>query len=327
MMPRAVQYLIYLWLAMCVAAPVRAADIAATYPTETVNYVIPFGSGGESDITAQLQQPFFQELTGQDLFISHKPGGGGAVVWNELNGMPGDGYTIVGVNLPHIVLQPMVGAKYKTNDITVVYIFHFTPDAIVVRQDSPIKSLKDLIAHARKSTRPLVFAGSGQGTANELAKISFDKLADITTRYEAFKGTGASMSALMLGTVDASWGYLTAGLTYEDDVRLLAVATEKRHPKLPDVPTFRELGFDLVGGAYRGIAVPKSTPVAIRKRISEIFAKLNQHPKMRAEVENLGFAPVDIPYEEMAKFLEEKRKEYIKLAKEAGIVPPPPSRK
>mgnify|MGYP001259584542 CR=1 FL=1 len=80
-------------------------------------------------------------------------------------------------------------------------------------------------------------------------------------------------------------------------------------------------------GAYRGIAVPKSTPVAIRKRISEIFAKLNQDPKMRAAVENLGFAPVDIPYEEMAKFLEEKRKEYIKLAKEAGIVPPPPSRK
>jgi putative tricarboxylic transport membrane protein len=323
MIRRAVQHLVVFWLAIVVAAPVRAAEDAATYPSAPVNYVIPFGSGGESDVAAQLQQPYFQELTGQDLIISHKPGGGGAVVWNALNSMPGDGYTIVGVNLPHIFLQPLLGANYKTNDITVVYMFHYTPHAIVVRQGSPFKTLKDLVAYARKSTKPFVFSGSGQGTANELAKIRFDKLADISTRYEAFKGTGASVSALLLETVDAGWGYLTTGMTYEDDVRLLAVATEQRHSKLPDVPTFRELGFDLVGGAYRGIAVPKSTPVAIRRRISDIFGKINQDPKMRAEMENRGFAPIDISYDGMAKFMEEKRKEYIKLAREAGIIATP----
>ena len=323
MIRRAVQHLVVFWLAITVACPLWAAENAATYPNAPVNYVIPFGTGGESDIAAQLQQPYFQELTGQDLIISHKPGGGGAVVWNALNTMQGDGYTIVGVNLPHIILQPLLGTKYKTNDITVVYMFHYTPHAIVVRQGSPFKTLKDLIAYARKSTKPFVFSGSGQGSANELAKLRFDKLADISTRYEAFKGTGASVSALLLETVDAGWGYLTTGMTYEDDVRLLAVATEQRHPKLPDVPTFRELGFDMVGGAYRGIAVPKSTPVAIRRRISDIFGKINQDPKMRAEMENRGFAPIDIPYDEMAKFMEEKRKEYIKLAKDAGIIPTP----
>lgn len=324
MLRRAVHNLVFLSFATVLAMPAKAVDSTASYPNAPVNYVIPFGSGGESDITAQMQQPYFKELTGQDLYITRRPGGGGAVVWNEINSMPGDGYTIVGINLPHIVLQPMLGAQYKTSDIAAVYIFHYTPHAIAVRQDSPFRNLKDLLKYARTSSKPLVFSGSGQGTANELAKIHFDKLADIRTRYQAFKGTGASITALMLETVDASWGYTTAGLNYDDDVRLLAIATEKRHPKLPDVPTFRELGFDLIGGAYRGIAVPKSTPVAIRQRISDLFAAINQNPKMRRDVENLGYAPVDIPYSDVMKFLDEKSQEYLKLAREAGIVAPVP---
>jgi tripartite-type tricarboxylate transporter receptor subunit TctC len=324
MVSKTVQFLVALCFAAIAAMPAKAVDPAATYPNAPVQYVIPFGSGGESDIVAKLQQPYFTELTGQDLYISRKPGGGGAVVWNELNNMQGDGYTIVGINLPHIVLQPLLGARYKTNDITAVYIFHYTPDAIVVRQDSPFKTLNDLLKYARTSSKQLVFSGSGQGTANELAKQHFDKMADIKTRYQAFKGTGASVTALMLESVDASWGYLTIGLSYEDDVRVLAIATEKLHPKLPDVPTFRELGFDLVGGAYRGIAVPKSTPEAVRKRISDLFANINQNPKMRRAVEDLGFVPVDIPYKDVGKFVADKTQEYIKLAKEAGIVPSGP---
>ncbi|MGH6914505.1 MAG: tripartite tricarboxylate transporter substrate-binding protein, partial [Geminicoccales bacterium] len=131
------------------AMPAAAVDPAASYPKAPVNYIIPFGSGGESDIVAQLQQPYFKELTGQDLYISRKPGGGGAVVWNEINSMPGDGYTIVGINLPHIVLQPMLGAQYKTSDITAVYFFHYTPHAIAVRHDSPFRTLNDLVEYAR----------------------------------------------------------------------------------------------------------------------------------------------------------------------------------
>jgi putative tricarboxylic transport membrane protein len=322
---KVLQYLTFFWLAVAAATSANAAEDAATYPDKPVSYIIPFGAGGESDIAAQLQQPYFRKLTGQDLVINRRPGGGGAVVWNELNNMPGDGYTIVGINLPHIVLQPLLGAHYATKDITGVYLFHYTPDAIVVRRDSPFASLKDLIDKARKQPGTVVFSGSGRGTANHLAQIRFDKMAGIRTLYRPFKGTGASVSALVLEAVDASWGYLTVGLNYEDDVRLLAIATEKRHPRLPDVPTFKELGFELVDGAYRGIAVPKSTPVPIRERISNLFAKINADPKLRSDSENLGFAPIDIPYGEVAKFIEEKRQGYLKLAKEAGIEPVAPT--
>ncbi|MGD8809444.1 MAG: tripartite tricarboxylate transporter substrate binding protein [Gammaproteobacteria bacterium] len=327
MTSKAVLYLTFFWLALAIAAPAQAAEDAAAYPTKPVTYIIPFGAGGESDIAAQLQQPYFKGLTGQDLVIKRRPGGGGAVVWNELNNMPGNGYIIAGINLPHIALQPVLGAHYKTRDITGVYLFHYTPDAIVVREDSPYDTLQELIDDARRQPGSVVFSGSGRGTANHLAHIRFDKMADIKTLYRPFKGTGASITALMLEAVDASWGYLTVGLNYEDDVRLLAIATEKRHPMLPDVPTFRELGFDLTDGAYRGIAVPKSTPDAVRQRISDIFGEINANPTLRTDAENLGFAPVDIPYGEVAKFIEKKRQDYLELAKEAGLVPAGTQRK
>src|SRR5690606_37070865 len=80
---------------------------AAEYPDKTVNYIIPFGPGGESDISGRLQEPVFQKLTGQRLAIQYKPGAGGAVVWSQMNRMTPDGYTIIGTNLPHIVLQPL----------------------------------------------------------------------------------------------------------------------------------------------------------------------------------------------------------------------------
>ena len=126
--------------------------IAQDYPSKAVNYVIPFGPGGESDITARHQAPFFKKLFGKDLIISYKPGGGGAVGWAQLNKMKGDGYNIIGINLPHIILKPQQKAVgFKTEDITGVYMFHYTPDAIVVNKDSEFKTLKDIIDYAKSN--------------------------------------------------------------------------------------------------------------------------------------------------------------------------------
>lgn len=313
---------VFVFSALCAAtlpAVLAAEDRKPSYPERPVYYIIPFGAGGESGIAARLQQPFFKRLTGQDLVISYRPGGGGAVMWNEINNLAGDGHTIVGINLPHIVLQPQLGAKYKTRDIAGVFIFHYTPDAVVVHQDSPFETLNDLVDYARENAGKIVFSGSGRGTANHLAQIRFDKLANIQTAYRPFKGTAASIAALLQGKVDASWGYTTVGTTYPDDVRLLAVATDERHPRFPDVQTFREGGFDVVDGAYRGIAVPKSTPKNVRKKLSHIFEQINKDPTMRQEMETRGFAPVDIPYAKIQKFIKARTVEYLTHAKQVGL--------
>ncbi len=296
--------------------------IAEDYPTKSVDYIIPFGPGGESDVTARLQQPYFKELTGQDLVVSYKPGGGGAVGWSQLNAMPGDGYTIMGVNLPHIIVKPQQGdVGFKTDDLVPVHIFHYTPDAIVVREDSDFKTLKDLVDFAKANPKKVIFSGSGKGTANHLAQVNFDKLAGVETTYVAFKGTGAAVAALLGGQVVAEWGYTTVGAKQGDKVRMLAVAMEERHPLFPDVPTFKELGYDLVSGAYRGIAVPASASEDTRLAIASIIDQINGNPDFQKQMLDGGFAMINVGYgADMDSFMAEKAEGYIAAAKEAGII-------
>lgn len=294
---------------------------AEDYPSQNVNYVIPFGPGGESDITARHQQAFFKNLFGQDLIISYKPGGGGAVGWAQLNKMKGDGYNIMGINLPHIIIQPQekeVG--YTTEEITGVYMFHYTPDAICVTSDSEFQTLDDLIAYAKENPGKVTFSGSGKGTANHLAQIRFDKMAGIKTTYVSFKGTGAAVAALLGKQVRAEWGYTSVGAGQAEKVRMLAVAMEKRHPKFPDVPTFKELGFDLVSGAFRGIAVPESTPEDIRVKISDMIGQINADPEFRARMENDGMALLDIDYKGFNDYITEQSKVMLEAAREANII-------
>ncbi|MEQ9556772.1 MAG: tripartite tricarboxylate transporter substrate binding protein, partial [Rhodospirillales bacterium] len=220
-------------LAAGIGMTAQSAPAQAEYPEKPISYIIPFGPGGESDITARMQQPFFKDKFGQDLVISYKPGAGGAVGWAGLNSLKGDGYTMMGVNLPHIVLQPQQkDVGYKTDDITMLYWFHYTPDAIVVTDDSPFKTLQDLIAFAKENPGKLIFSGSGKGTAPHLAQVRFDKLAGVKSTYVPFKGTGASVAALMGKQVTAAMAFTTVAANYEK-TRLLAVAMEKRHPRFP----------------------------------------------------------------------------------------------
>ena len=190
----------------------------------------------------------------------------------------------------------------------------------MVSADSPFKTLADLTKFAKDNPGKLVFSGSGKGSANHLAQVRFDKLAGIKSTYVAFKGTGASNTALLGGQVNAAWGYTTSGTALGDKARVLAVAMEKRHPKFPDVPTFKELGIDLVSGAYRGIAVPKSTPDEIRNKLSEMIGKINADAEFQKKMIDGGFAMVDVPADKNADFLKAKSQEFIEAAKEGGIL-------
>ena len=215
-------------------------------------------------------------------------------------------------------MQKAVG--FTTDDIINVYMFHYTPDAIVVNKDSSFKTLKDLIGFAKKNPGKLIFSGSGKGTANHLAQVTFDRMAGIKTTYVPFKGTGAAVTALLGKQVTAQWGYTTVPAKYET-TRMLAVAMEKRHPLFSSVPTFTELGFDIVSGAYRGIAVPKSTPEDIRKKLSNMIDEINHDPAFIKQMEDNGFAMLNATYgSKVDKFMAKAKKDITTSAKDAGIV-------
>jgi tripartite-type tricarboxylate transporter receptor subunit TctC len=298
------------------APPVSAAE----FPANPITYIIPFGDGGESSIAARLQQPVFKRLTGQDLIVVNKPGGGGAVVWSQMTKMPIDGHTIVGVNLPHIILQPTQGAGYRMSNIAVVHIFHYTPDAIVVAADSPYKSLQDFIDDSVQRPGKVQVSGSGRASANHLAQVRLDRVTGGKTIYRPYKGTAASIAALLQGRVDAAMAYTTAAKKYGSDIRLLAVAMKKRHPEFPDTPTFRELEIDMVDGAYRGIAVPNGTPTPIRKALSTLFSRIGQDKAFIKKKHDLGFAPLDISYEALPAFLSAQREKSLATARQAGLI-------
>ena len=295
---------------------------ASAFPKGSVDYVIPFGPGGESDITARLQQPFFEKIYDEQLVVSYKPGGGGAVGWSQLNSMAADGSVIMGINLPHIIIKPQQGdVGFKTNDLAAVYMFHYTPDAVIVKADSEFQTLQDLIDYAEANPKKLIFSGSGKGSANHLAQVKFDSLANVETTYVSFKGTGAAVTALLGGQVTAEWGYTTVGAKQGDKVRMLAVAMEERHPAFPNVPTFRELGFDLVSGAYRGIAVPNGASEETRQAVSDAIEAINKDAGFQKQMIDGGFALVDVAYgAEMDRFMSEKAEGYIAAAKAAGII-------
>lgn len=308
-------------LAIASAIAVGAATGALAFPDKPIEYIIPFGPGGESDISARFQQPFFKDKFGQDLVVSYKPGGGGAVGWAQLNSMNADGYTIMGINLPHIVIQPaQKDVGYTTDDIHAFYMFHYTPDAIVVTTDSPYQTLEDFVADAKANPGAVTMSGSGKATANHLAQIRFDKMAGINTTYVPFKGTGASTTANLGNQVKAQWGYTTVGAAQGDAVRMLAVAMEERHPLFPDVPTFKELGYDMVGGAYRGMAVPKDTPEDVVKALSDAFGEVNADEAFRKQMLDGGFALLDVGVDEMDAFMEARKAEYIEAATDAGLL-------
>jgi tripartite-type tricarboxylate transporter receptor subunit TctC len=302
------------------AALALSLSARAAYPDRAVRYYIAFPPGGESDIGARLQQLVFRKKFGQELVIESKPGAGGALAWAQLNTYPGDGSVIMGSNLPHLILQPLEGnVQYKTEDITNVFFYHYTPDAVIVRNESPYKTIQDLIKAMKEQGDAITFAGSGTNSANHVAHTRFNAATGAKSLYVPFKGTGDLVASLLGGHVTAAMSYNTLALLQKGKTRMLGIATEARSPQFPDVPTFREIGIDWVDGAYRGIAVPKSTPEDLRKRISAMFSEINRDPDFARQMTEGGFELIDITYDKMPAFIQARRKAYSEIAKLMGL--------
>ena len=141
----------------------------------------------------------------------------------------------------------------------------------------------------------------------------------VQTGYVPFKGTGDMALAVRGGQVDGAMSYTAFAVNNKGKVRALAVAMDKRHPLMPDVPTFRELGVDWVDGAYRGIGVPKSTPPEARKRLSDLWAQLNNAAEMKELAAKSGFELVNVGLDQLDGFMKEKTKLYTDGAQRLGL--------
>jgi tripartite-type tricarboxylate transporter receptor subunit TctC len=308
------------FLALAALAPLAMAQ-AVTCPEKNVTYWQAFPPGGESDTSARHQQLVLHKKCPKvETIVQYKSGAGGALMWTQMNQLPGDGLNVVGVNLPHIVFQPIQGdVQYKTSDVTPVFWFHFTPDILVVSNKTNIHNFQEFLAAAKANPGKMSLAGSGQYSANHAAHERLDAAFGIKTLYVPFKGTGDLATSVLGGQVDGAMTYTPFAIINKEKVRPIAVAMEHRHPLMPDVPTFKELGVDWVDGAYRGIGVPKSTPPAERKRLSDLWRSLNNDPEMKELAAKNGFELVNVGVEEMDGFMAAKTKLYTEGAARMGL--------
>ena len=308
-----------LWSLICVALAPWA--MAQSCPDKNLQYWQAFPPGGESDISARHQQVVLKKkCPAIETVVQYKAGAGGALLWTQMNALPADGLNIVGVNLPHIVFQPIEGeVQYKTADITPVYWFHYTPDALVVPESSPYKNFADFIRAAKATPGKFNLGGSGLNSANHAAHERLNAAFGIKSTYVPYKGTGDMASAVVGAQIDGAMTYTAFAINQKTRVRALAVAMEKRHPLLPEVPTFKELGVDWVDGAYRGIGVPKSTPVDVRNRVSELWAALNKDPEMKELADRNGFELINVGADQMDAFMKDRTRIYTEGAQRLGL--------
>ena len=306
--------------ALCVAT-LSPLAFAQACPEKNVLYWQAFPPGGESDISARHQQVVLKKKCPNiDTVIQYKAGAGGGLMWSQMNTLPPDGLNIVGVNLPHIVFQPIEGqVAYKTDDVTPVFWFHYTPDALVVPEQSPIKTFADFVTAAKAEPGKVSLGGSGLNSANHAAHERLNAAFGVKTTYIPFKGTGDMTTAVLGSQVDGAMSYTAFAINNKGRVRALAVAMDKRHPLLPDVPTFKELGVDWVDGAYRGIGVPKGTPPDVRKRVADLWLALNTDPEMKALADKSGFELINVGTGEMDAFMKEKIRIYTQGAQSLGL--------
>ncbi|MBX9612129.1 MAG: tripartite tricarboxylate transporter substrate binding protein [Burkholderiales bacterium] len=314
----------HLITALCALAAIAAGAQTAqglTCPDKNLLYWQAFPPGGESDLSARHQQVVLKKKCAAiDTIIQYKAGAGGGLMWAQMNQLPGDGVNVVGINLPHIVFQPLEGqVRYKTQDITPVFWFHYTPDILVVPEQSPIKTFGQFIEAAKAQQGKLSLGGSGLNSANHAAHERMNKAFGVKTNYIPYKGTGDMATAVIGAQVDGAMTYSAFAINNKTRVRALAIAMDKRHPLLPDVPTFKELGVDWVDGAYRGIGVPASTPPDARKRLSDLWATLNNDPEMKELAAKSGFELVNVGTEQMDAFMKDKVRLYTEGAALLGL--------
>jgi tripartite-type tricarboxylate transporter receptor subunit TctC len=291
--------------------------MAQSYPARQLTYLIPFDPGGQSDVEARRQQPHLSRILGQQVIIDYKVGGGGAIGWRELVKSKPDGYVFAGFNIPHTILQPLQqNVGYKTEQLVPVALFQRTPVGLAVPDNSPYKTLKEFIEAAKKEPGKLTVGGSSFFSGPHFATMLFDKLAGIKLSYVPFTGAAPQITALLGGHTDAGMTFSNDLVRFKDKLRILAIATEERMPDFPDVPTFKELGFNIVEAVDRGVIVPPNTPKEVVAKLEAAFLEIAKTPEIQAEMKKQGFVPLAMGAAETKAYLDKLTANYKTMFEE-----------
>lgn len=311
------KYSMILAVLLCIIFPFTTTAMT-DYPKDAITYQIPFGPGGQSDLEARRQQPLLEKKLGVKVVIQYKPGGGGSIGWADLVNQKPNGYFISGINIPHIVLQPLArgNAGYETDQLMPIALFQATPIGLAVLKDSPHKNLEALIDYAKKNPEAVICGGSGTWSGHHIAHLQFGKMAGIKMTYIPSKGAAKSVAAFLGGHVKAIWANSNDLVQHADKIRVLAFGTKAPFANMPDVPTFESKGFPLYASIDRGAGAPPGTPKEIIETLEKAFLEIASNPKVIEQMRKDGFVPLNMGADASKAYIEEKVTEWAPVVKE-----------
>ena len=283
----------------------------AEYPTKQITVLQGFKAGGGSDTLAQLTQPFLEKAIGQSFLNQYIPGATGAIAWTQLaKTTKKDGYTLSITNTPMLQTNYLMNPEitYNISELEPIANVVTDPGIIVVGKDSPYKTVEDFLKAAKENPGKLTVGNSGVGGDDFFTTLIFEKASGLKFQMIPFEGDGPSWQAAMGGKIDGSFNNL--GITYPQvkagNLRPLAIFAEKRYELLPDVPTLKELGYDVVSGSSRGYSAPKGISAEARDALIEAFKKMAAMPEF-VKACNDRATIIDMKYgEDYGKMLQEQ---------------------
>lgn len=255
----------------------------AKFPVKSINLVVPYAAGGSSDLSARPIADQMAAILGQPMVVVNKPGAGGSVGASEVSRAKGDGYTLLNASIGNVTIVPVTSKiNYDYKSFKAVAQMTDIPLALTVKKDSPIKTLKEFIEFAKNNPGKIRYGSPGAGNIQHVAMSDFTKRVNIEVTHMPFEGANPAVAALLGGHVEAVCTGTTevTGHYKSGAVRVLGVTAQKRVDFMPDVPTFKEQGFEADYGIWYGILAPASTPDEVVNQLAEAFKKGSQEPKV-----------------------------------------------
>jgi len=303
----------------------KTVTTTSKYPEKPITLIVPYSAGGGLDLIARsLEKRAFTTL-GQSLIIINKPGGGGTIGWNELVHATPDGYTI-GMSGADLILQSLYDStkyNYPTALEPIVQITS-SPSVMVVQSEKPWQNVDDLVRYAQQHPRQLKFAHNGTGSILHVHGEMFAQATNIAVDQVPFNGSAEALVALLGGHVQVM--FINPATIKEHfkngTVRVLAVTSDQRlvDPVFANVPTFKELGMDIVFSYWAGVAAPKEMSVEVKTKLAGGLKAIVNDPEFQKEVENMGMQVEYLdPQESQRKWLDDNQK-LSKIVRETGIL-------
>jgi tripartite-type tricarboxylate transporter receptor subunit TctC len=311
-------------LGAATVALTRRSTAQAAYPSRTIKIIAPVQPGGGVDLVARTIADRLGTALGQSIIVENQSGGGGIVGSLATARAAPDGYTLmVGYVGTHGTNPAVRKLPYDAlKDFTAIAMVGGTPNILVVSPSLPVTTLAEFVRYAKANPGKLSYGSSGPGTLTHLAMEQLKLAADIDLVHVPYRGIGPAFVDLLGGQTQAMFPGLAAALPHikAGKVKPLAVTGLKRHPLLPDVPTFEESGYTGFDGVqWYGIVGPANLPPAIVKRLNDEINRLLATPELRERLSGEALEPMPMSPDEFAQYMRADIARWTRLAKERHI--------